>query len=170
MLRYLVHIFNLHRALCFACLLLVGVPICRADTFTKQDFDEAVGILCRGTERAGHYRVLATVDKIVQHGNRALPWLMELLEDKRPMGNIVITNRGEGQFEAFRSYSPPQLGDGARALLNELTRYSDRIGYGRISDSQRARAIKKWRAWYKRYKSKLKWLPANREFEWRGRK
>jgi hypothetical protein len=151
-------------------LVMVASETCSADAFTKQDFDEAIGILRRGIEMAGHYRVLATVDKIIDHGDQSLPWLMALLEDKRTMGSVVITNRGEGHFEPFRQYSPTFVGDGARALLNDLTGFDDRTGLDGISASQRAKAIKKWQAWYEHYKDKLKWLPDNHEFEWKERK
>lgn len=82
-------------------------------------------------------------------GDPAVPYLVSHLDDMRPVASqkIMLMNKSDQSFEAFRHYKPQAVHDIVSAVLNQITGESFEAVYNGGSDLQRQKNIREWTAW-----------------------
>jgi len=101
-------------------------------------------------ERASGPRQQALFDQLIAMGPEAVPTLVALMDDRRPLAwsGISLENRAPDAFEAVRHYGPVLMVDALAAVLNQITGEQFGFIYNGATEAQRAATVAGWKERY----------------------
>ncbi len=100
--------------------------------------------------RASGPRQQALFDQLIAMGPEAVPTLVALMDDRRPLAwsGISLENRAPDAFEAVRHYGPVLMVDALAAVLSQITGEHFGFIYNGATEAERAATVAGWRERY----------------------
>lgn len=100
--------------------------------------------------RASGPRQQALFDQLIAMGPEAVPTLVALMDDRRPLAwsGISLENRAPDAFEAVRHYGPVLMMDALAAVLSQITGEHFGFIYNGATEAERAATVAGWRERY----------------------
>lgn len=88
-------------------------------------------------------------DKIEALGPEAVPALIDLMDDRRPLAahSMGLVNKAPDAFEGIRWYGPEQVVDAIAALLNQISGEHFGFIYNGATDAERDATVAGWRVY-----------------------
>jgi hypothetical protein len=136
-------------------LFLLALLLLTGSVFADQDNARALAIRT-SIEHAVSARTQdqqqAAFDEIAALGCRAVPEIVAVMDDSRPLpiAYIRLKNDNPDAFEAFRQYGPQTVTDAMAAILNHLTGRSFGFIYNGATPDERRKAVDGWREYIRR--------------------
>lgn len=112
-----------------------------------EEIVEAIAALPPG--RVSEQAQGALFDELIALGPAAVPAIIALMDDRRPLpvSQITFTNLAPNAFEGLRHYGPDLMVDALAAVLNQITAQHFGFIYNGGTESERAETVAGWRGW-----------------------
>ena len=132
-----------------ACAAPTGHPVPPADLIGERVKAIIETIVALPPGRGSIDRQGELFDELIGMGPTAVPAIIALLDDRRPLpvGQISLVNLAPDAFEGRRHYGPKLMVEALAAVLNHITGQHFGFIYNGATESERASAVIGWREW-----------------------